>query len=59
MLVYVHDEASNASTLHIYNARTMDAKPVAVLRLPARVPYGFHGMFVDEAALAAQLRADA
>ncbi|KAG1673746.1 hypothetical protein FOA52_002315 [Chlamydomonas sp. UWO 241] len=59
LLVYVHDEGSNMSKLYIYNAKTMDAKPVAVLRLPARVPYGFHGMFVDEASLAAQLPADA
>jgi len=48
LMVYVHHEDEGVSKLHVYNAKTMDAKPVAVVRLPARVPYGFHGMFMTE-----------
>jgi hypothetical protein len=37
-----------ASEVHVYNAKTMSSEPVAVVKLPARVPYGFHALFVNE-----------
>ena len=40
LLVYVYDNASDTSALHVYDARTMDANPVAVVRLNRRVPTG-------------------
>ncbi|KAG4981560.1 hypothetical protein JHK85_035518 [Glycine max] len=36
------------SFVHVINAKTMSADPVAVVELPHRVPYGFHAFFVTE-----------
>lgn len=40
--------------LCVWNAKTMDEKPIAVVKLPARVPLGFHALFVSEAELNTQ-----
>ncbi|KAG6594462.1 9-cis-epoxycarotenoid dioxygenase NCED2, chloroplastic, partial [Cucurbita argyrosperma subsp. sororia] len=45
ILVFVHDERTWKSELQIVNA--MDLKVEATVKLPSRVPYGFHGTFVD------------
>jgi carotenoid cleavage dioxygenase len=34
--------------VHVIDAKTMSADPVAVVELPQRVPYGFHAFFVTE-----------
>lgn len=34
--------------MHVIDAKTMSADPVAVVELPHRVPYGFHAFFVTE-----------
>lgn len=34
--------------MNVIDAKTMAAEPVAVVELPARVPYGFHAFFVTE-----------
>lgn len=36
------------SFVHIIDAKTMSADPVAVVELPQRIPYGFHACFVTE-----------
>lgn len=54
LLVYVRYEDEGVSKLHVYDAATMAATPLAVVALPARVPYGFHGTFVTEAQMKAQ-----
>jgi len=36
------------SEVNIIDAKTMSPEPVAVVELPARVPYGFHAFFVNE-----------
>ena len=36
------------SQVVILDAKTMSVDPVAVVNLPTRVPYGFHGIFVSE-----------
>ncbi|XP_023003799.1 9-cis-epoxycarotenoid dioxygenase NCED3, chloroplastic-like [Cucurbita maxima] len=45
ILVFVHDERTWKSELQIVKA--MDLKVEATVKLPSRVPYGFHGTFVD------------
>nr|APO14274.1 9-cis-epoxycarotenoid dioxygenase NCED2 [Luffa aegyptiaca] len=45
ILAFVHDERTWKSELQIVNA--MDLKVEATVKLPSRVPYGFHGTFVD------------
>jgi carotenoid cleavage dioxygenase-like enzyme len=39
----------------IIDAKTMASKPVAVVSLPARVPAGFHTIFVSEEQLKTQI----
>jgi len=38
----------DSSDFVIYNARTFSEKPVARLRVPRRVPVGFHGSWLEE-----------
>lgn len=48
LLTYVHDESTGISELVCYDAKTMNSKPVARVKLPQRVPYGFHSNFMNE-----------
>jgi carotenoid cleavage dioxygenase-like enzyme len=50
LLQYVYDEARDGSDLVILDATGLGAKPVAVVRLPQRVPFGFHGNWIPDAA---------
>ncbi|XP_028791737.1 9-cis-epoxycarotenoid dioxygenase NCED2, chloroplastic-like [Neltuma alba] len=52
VLSFVHDEKTWKSELQIVNAKEM--KVEATVKLPSRVPYGFHGTFVDAKDLAKQ-----
>lgn len=47
LLTFVHDRATNKSELFIADAASFDAEPVARVKLPVRVPYGFHGQWLD------------
>jgi carotenoid cleavage dioxygenase len=49
LVTFAHDEVNQSSWLLIFNAQTMDAKPVASFKLPNRVPYGFHSLWVSDA----------
>jgi carotenoid cleavage dioxygenase-like enzyme len=49
LLSYVYDPVRDKSDLVILDARDVGAGPVATIRLPARVPYGFHGTWVPDA----------
>ena len=42
------------SELRVWDAKTMSAEPIATVKLPARVPLGFHALWVSEADLATQ-----
>uniref|UniRef100_A0A803QEM5 9-cis-epoxycarotenoid dioxygenase n=1 Tax=Cannabis sativa TaxID=3483 RepID=A0A803QEM5_CANSA len=52
IMAFVHNERSGKSELQIVNA--IDLKMEASVKLPSRVPYGFHGTFVDAKNLAHQ-----
>lgn len=49
LLTVVYDAARDASDLVILDASSLAAKPEAVIHLPARVPFGFHGSWVPAA----------
>jgi len=46
VLVLAYDHARNTSDFHILDAQNVRGEPVAVVHLPHRVPYGFHGNWV-------------
>ncbi|MEV6258570.1 carotenoid oxygenase family protein [Nocardia sp. NPDC051911] len=46
LLSYIYDAARDASDLVIVDATDFTAAPQAVIRLPHRVPLGFHGTWV-------------
>jgi carotenoid cleavage dioxygenase-like enzyme len=50
LIGFVYDRAQDASELVILDAQTIEAKPVARIRLPERVPQGFHGNWFPSAA---------
>jgi len=47
LLSYVYREALNRSDLVILNAQQLDDEPLAIIQLPHRVPFGFHGCWVN------------
>jgi carotenoid cleavage dioxygenase-like enzyme len=46
LVSYVHDERDGSSEVHVLDARDMTAEPVCRLRLPVRVPLGFHATWI-------------
>ena len=46
-LGYVYDQARDGSDLVILDASDFAGKPVARIKLPRRVPYGFHGNWIS------------
>lgn len=48
VLTLVYDENRDTSELHVVSAENFQGEPVAVIELPHRVPYGFHGAWVPE-----------
>ncbi len=46
VIALVYDAQRNASDFYVLDARDVAGEPVAVVRLPHRVPYGFHGNWV-------------
>ncbi|MEB3021490.1 carotenoid oxygenase family protein [[Mycobacterium] crassicus] len=47
-LTYVYDPVRDGSDLVIIDATDFDAKPAARVRLPRRVPHGFHGNWMPD-----------
>ncbi|KAG6541902.1 hypothetical protein Mapa_016730 [Marchantia paleacea] len=54
VVTYAHHEATGLSELLIMDARSPTLETVASVKLPARVPYGLHGIFVSEENLSKQ-----
>jgi len=50
VLLYVYDAARNGSDLVILDAARFTGPPVATIHLPQRVPFGFHGNWIADAA---------
>ena len=48
ILSYVYDAESGLTDVVILDAQSFSAPPVAVIRLPVRVPFGFHGGWVPD-----------
>ncbi len=48
LLSYVYRESSKTSDLVILDAQHLRDKPLAIIQLPHRVPYGFHGCWVNK-----------
>ncbi|KVH89869.1 Carotenoid oxygenase [Cynara cardunculus var. scolymus] len=48
IISYVHDENTDESKFMVMDAKSPTLEIVAVVDLPQRVPYGFHGLFVTE-----------
>ncbi|KAK1368951.1 9-cis-epoxycarotenoid dioxygenase [Heracleum sosnowskyi] len=53
IMAYVHDEKTWKSELQIINAMNMNLE--ASVKLPSRVPYGFHGTYISSEELAHQV----
>ncbi|XP_024359542.1 carotenoid 9,10(9',10')-cleavage dioxygenase isoform X2 [Physcomitrium patens] len=54
LILFVYDENKGTSEAVIIDAKTMAADPVATVKLPRRVPYGFHAHFVSQEQLMQQ-----
>jgi carotenoid cleavage dioxygenase len=50
VMAYVYDATRDGSDLVILDAADFRAKPVATIRLPQRVPFGFHGSWIPDPA---------
>ncbi len=46
-IAYVYDQVRDGSDLVIIDASDFGGKPVARIKLPQRVPYGFHGNWIS------------
>jgi carotenoid cleavage dioxygenase len=51
LMGFVFDRQSNTSSLVILDASGSRPTAVAVIALPRRVPYGFHGNWIPDSAL--------
>lgn len=49
LMGFVYDAGRDSSDLVVLDAHDVTATPVATVRLPTRVPYGFHGNWVADA----------
>lgn len=47
LMTFVHDEAQDTSELVIVSTQTITDEAIARIRMPQRVPYGFHGTWVS------------
>lgn len=54
LISYLHNEETNESEFVVFDAASMSCKPMARVKLPRRVPYGFHGLHVTEEQLKQQ-----
>ena len=48
LMTYVYDNTTNSSDFVVLDASDPSAAPVAVVELPQRVPFGFHGSWIAD-----------
>jgi carotenoid cleavage dioxygenase len=48
---FVYDDATDSTDLVILDASDLAKAPVARVHLPQRVPFGFHGSWVDDSTM--------
>ncbi|CAI0410160.1 unnamed protein product [Linum tenue] len=48
VVTYVHDEKNGASRFLVMDAQSPELEIVAAVKLPRRIPYGLHGLFLRE-----------
>lgn len=53
LVTVLHDEAAGESAGAVFDAQEVSAGPIAKIKIPARVPYGFHAAWVPAAAYTA------
>jgi len=51
LATYVYDKNSDTSAFCLFDATDVSAGPIAKVHLPARVPVGFHGLWVPDSVL--------
>jgi len=51
LMTFIFDDVSQKSEFVVFNAKTMSPEPLVRVVMPQRVPFGFHGLFVEEAKL--------
>ncbi|KAJ9556287.1 hypothetical protein OSB04_010901 [Centaurea solstitialis] len=51
IISYMHNENTNESRFLVMDAKSPTLEIIAIVELPQRVPYGFHGLFVKESDL--------
>lgn len=49
LMGFVHNRRSGHAELHVLNADDFTGPPQAVVHIPARIPAGFHGNWIDDA----------
>ena len=48
VMAYVYDDSKDSSDVVILNAQDFDGEPQAIISLPRRVPFGFHGNWLAD-----------
>ncbi|KAK4486288.1 hypothetical protein RD792_008958 [Penstemon davidsonii] len=51
LVAYVHDENTQESKFLVMDAKSPTLEIISAVKLPGRVPSGFHGLFVKESDL--------
>jgi carotenoid cleavage dioxygenase-like enzyme len=46
LIGFVHDDATTTADLVILSAQDLKDAPIAIVHLPVRVPFGFHGNWI-------------
>jgi len=54
LLTFVFDEATEQSQFWVMDAKNMSPDTLAIVELPQRVPFGFHGIWVSQQQIESQ-----